>query len=410
MSEPLGQKEQRKEVVKDIILKLHQGLPVEEAKERFLKEVGSITSSQIAEIEQSLIQEGLSPEEIKKLCNVHVLLFESALKGATAVEQSPAHPVYLLKQENREVEKLTASLKEWVTHRSRYETGPWVEKVKEILLRLTGLDIHYTKKEQLLFPFLEQYGFIGPSKVMWMKDDEIRTLLKGAITKIGALDREELVHTYLNPLIEEVEGMIFKEENILFPTSLEKLKVGDWMEILKESDEVGYAFIERPADTLTLIAELKRAVVEEPGVEEDHHVSLPTGRLQMKELMSLLNTLPVDITFIDKDDRVKYFSASRDRIFVRTKTVIGRKVQHCHPPQSLEVVENILTSFKERKRDSVDFWIDYRGKFVYIRYFAVRDEKGEYLGTLEVTQDISDIRKLEGEKRLLDQGKGDERD
>ncbi len=410
MSEPLGQKEQRKEVVKDIILKLHQGLPVEEAKERFLKEVGSITSSQIAEIEQSLIQEGLSPEEIKKLCNVHVLLFESALKGATAVEQSPAHPVYLLKQENREVEKLTASLKEWVTHRSRYETGPWVEKVKEILLRLTGLDIHYTKKEQLLFPFLEQYGFIGPSKVMWMKDDEIRTLLKGAITKIGALDREELVHTYLNPLIEEVEGMIFKEENILFPTSLEKLKVGDWMEILKESDEVGYAFIERPADTLTLIAQLKRAVVEEPGVEEDHHVSLPTGRLQMKELMSLLNTLPVDITFIDKDDRVKYFSASRDRIFVRTKTVIGRKVQHCHPPQSLEVVENILTSFKERKRDSVDFWIDYRGKFVYIRYFAVRDEKGEYLGTLEVTQDISDIRKLEGEKRLLDQGKGDERD
>lgn len=404
MSEPLTEKEQRKEIVKDIILKLHQGLSVEEAKDRFIKEVGSITSSQIAEIEQSLINEGLAPEEIKKLCNVHALLFESALKGATVLEQSPAHPVYLFKQENREIEKLTASLKDLIKNRGGYEIWPWAEKIKDILIQLTGLDIHYTKKEQLLFPFLERYGFIGPSKVMWIKDDEIRALLKTAILKIGELDKEEFINVYLNPLIEEVDGMIFKEENILFPTSLEKLNVSDWMEILKESDEVGYVFIERPADTLTLIEELKRSVVEEPEIGENHAISLPTGVLQIKELMNLLNTLPVDITFIDKEDRVKYFSASRDRIFVRTKTVIGRKVQNCHPPQSLEIVENILNSFKERKRDSIDFWIDYRGKFVYIRYFAVRDENGEYLGTLEVTQDIADIKKLEGEKRLLDQG------
>lgn len=404
MNERLSEKDQKKEIVKDIILKLHQGLSIEEAKDRFIKEVGSITSSEIADIEQALIHEGLPPEEIKKLCNVHVLLFESALKGATAKELSPAHPVYLFKQENREIERLTASLKDFIENKSGYEIGSWVEKIKDILLQLRGLDIHYTKKEQLLFPFLERYGFIGPSKVMWIKDDEIRTLLKTAFMKIGELDREEFIKVYLNPLIEEVEGMIFKEENILFPTSIEKLSVSDWMEILKESDEVGYAFIERPADTLSLIAELKRAVVEEPKMGEDHAISLPTGALTMKELMNLLNTLPVDITFIDKEDRVKYFSDSKDRIFVRPKTVIGRKVQNCHPPQSLEIVENILNSFKERKRNSVDFWIPYRGKFVYIRYFAVRDENGEYLGTLEVTQDIVDIKKLDGEKRLLDQG------
>lgn len=159
MNEQLTQKEQGKEIVKDIILKLHQGMSVEEAKDRFVREVGSITSSQIAEIEQSLIDEGLSPEEIKKFCNVHALLFESALKEATVMKQSSAHPVYLFKQENREIEKLTASLKDLIKHRSGYEIRPWVEKTKDILIQLTGLDIHYTKKEQLLFPFLERYGF-----------------------------------------------------------------------------------------------------------------------------------------------------------------------------------------------------------------------------------------------------------
>jgi hypothetical protein len=113
--------------------------------------------------------------------------------------------------------------------------------------------------------------------------------------------------------------------------------------------------------------------------------------------------LPVDLTFVDKDDRVRYFSDTRDRIFVRTRSVLGRKVQNCHPPQSVDVVEKILASFKDGSRDFVDFWINHRGRFVYIRYFAVRDREGNYLGTLEVNQDITGIRKLEGEKRLLDE-------
>lgn len=134
-------------------------------------------------------------------------------------------------------------------------------------------------------------------------------------------------------------------------------------------------------------------------------ISLPTGEVKLEELMCMLNTLPVDITFIDRDDKVRYFSEGRDRIFLRTKSIIGRKVQNCHPPKSVHVVENILNSFREGRRDSVDFWINFKGKFVYIRYFAIRDRKGDYLGTLEVTQDITGIKKLEGEKRLLDEGK-----
>ncbi len=177
------------------------------------------------------------------------------------------------------------------------------------------------------------------------------------------------------------------------------MSTNDWVEILKESDTVGYVFVEKPKETEDLIKDLRDALPEEP-VFEDNEISLPTGKLRLKELMSVLNTLPVDITFVGKDDKVRYFSDSKERIFLRTKSVIGIDVQNCHPPQSLEAVENILNSFKEGKRDTVDFWFNLQGKFVYIRYFAVRDEKGSYLGTLEVSQDLTEIKKLEGEKRL----------
>lgn len=405
MSEKLS-KEEKKKTMKDIILKLHQGISVEAAKERFEKEVGNISATEIAEIEQSLIDEGLSPEEIKKFCNVHALLFESMLEKSIAEDTSPAHPVYLFKSENREIEKLIDSLKGKIERRQEYGLPRIMEMIKEILNQLRGIKIHYERKEQLLFPFLEKRGFYGPSKVMWGKDNEIRDLLVKALLAIEKVSTgEELevsIERILNPLIEEVSGMIFKEEKILFPTCLEKLSANDWVEILKESDEVGYVFIKKPEETETLMQELKDALLEEP-IFQDNAVSFPTGALKLKELMWVLNTLPIDITFVDKEDRVRYFSDNRERVFVRTKSIIGRKVQNCHPPQSVDVVEGILKSFKKGKRDSADFWINIKGKFVHIRYFAVRDRDRNYLGTLEVTQDITEIKKLQGEKRLYDE-------
>ncbi len=395
-------KQKKKEIMKDIIRKLHQGLTIEEAKERFEKEIGTASSTEIAEIEQALINEGLSPEEIKKFCNVHALLFQSALEKSIIKETSPSHPVYLFKLENREIEKIADSLKKLKEEREE-ELPRTKRKLNDLLNELRGIEIHYARKELVLFPFLEKQGFTGPSKVMWGKDNEVRDLLKKAISSVEEIkdikDLEPYSKNSLDPLIEEVTGMIFKEENILFPTCLEKLSANDWVEILKESDKVGYVFVEKPKETEALVKDLKSAMLEEP-VFEDNEISLPTGKLRLKELMSILNTLPVDITFVDNEDKVRYFSDSKERIFLRTKSVIGIKVQNCHPPQSLEAVEEILKSFKEGKRDTVDFWINQEGKFVYIRYFAVRDEGGSYLGTLEVSQDLTEIKKLEGEKRL----------
>jgi len=395
-------KQKKNEIMKDIIRKLHQGLTIEEAKERFEKEIGTASSTEIAEIEQALINEGLSPEEMKKFCNVHALLFQSALEKSIIKETSPSHPVYLFKLENREIEKIAGSLKKLKEEREE-ELSRTKRKLNDLLNELRGIEVHYARKELVLFPFLEKQGFTGPSKVMWEKDNEVRDLLKKAISSVEEIedikDLEPYSKNSLDPLIEEVTGMIFKEENILFPTCLEKLSASDWVEVLKESDKMGYVFVEKSKETEALIKDLKSALLEEP-VFEDNEISLPTGKLRLKELMSVLNMLPVDITFVDNEDKVRYFSDSKERIFLRTKSVIGIKLQNCHPPQSLEAVEKILKSFKEGKRDIVDFWFNQDGKFVYIRYFAVRDEGGSYLGTLEVSQDLTEIKKLEGEKRL----------
>ncbi len=405
MSAGLGKKG-KKESMRDIILELHRGLPVEKAKERFLKEIGTISSVEIAEIEQSLINEGMKPEEIQKFCNVHALLFESSLEQAVRSEESPSHPVYLFKLENREIERITKKIRELSPGKRGFKK--YKQELHRLLEQLQGIDVHYKRKENVLFPYLEKYEFFGPSKVMWGKDDEIRVLLQETQEHLHRLGDEEkvgeLVERFVNPLVEDVEGMIFKEESILFPTSLEKLAVEEWASVFTDSSEIGYVFIEEPKESTELTSALKKALTEMPSVKGTKSVSLPTGEFSVEELTGALNILPIDITFIDREDRVRYFSDNRDRIFVRTKAVLGRTVQNCHPPQSVAIVEKILDSFKNGNRNSVDFWINLNGRFIYIRYFAVHDSEGGYLGTLEVSQDITEIRKLEGEKRIYDEG------
>lgn len=383
----------RKEKVKDIILALHKGLPVQQAKARFETEVGDISATEIAQIEQELLTEGMSVDEVKKLCNVHALLFERSLKEQMTSEEATSHPVHLFKLENREIEKITASLKDAAARKDRAAVGGLLEKLRP-------LEVHYTKKEQLLFPFLEREGFMGPSKVMWGKHNDIRAMFKDALLTLETAEDFELYREKkLDPLIEEIDGMIFKEEQILFPTSIEKLKPDDWLEILKQGSELGYAFIEGPGEIDRLMKELKANLCAESGAA-DGYVDFPTGRVSVNELMVILKTLPVDISFVGADNRVKYFSESSDRIFVRTKAVIGREVKNCHPPQSVDRVMTVIEELRSGKSKSVDFWLTIKGRLIYIRYFGIFDGNGTYLGTLEVTQDITDLQKLAGEKRL----------
>ncbi len=379
----------KKEFIKDILRKLNSGMSFEEAKNELIKTIGNIESKELFEIEQELINEGISPDEIKRFCNVHALLFEGMFENKIGDVDNPSHPINLFKAENREIEKRTKIIREAIEKKD-------FEKIKLILNELMNIKLHYDKKEQILFPYLERQGFFGPSKVMWGKDNEIRELLKNAVDKFSTGD--EYIEKHLKPLIDEVDSMIFKEENILFPTSLEKLSQKDWVEIFKQMVGAGFIFIKPPAEAFELNDIEKRNINIKYN---DGYIEFPTGKLSLKELNFILDSLPMDITFVDKDDRVRYFSNSKDRIFLRTPSVIGREVRNCHPPQSLDAVNKVIDDLKNGRKKSHDFWINLKGRLIYIRYFAVRDEFDNFLGILEVTQDITEIKKLEGEKRLV---------
>ena len=408
MSEDRGHK---KKLIRELIDELHGGLSAEEARDRFEREIGTISSSEIAEIEQSLIDDGMAPEEIQKFCNVHALLFESALKGTKdpLQEVSSAHPIHLFQLENRELEKLTGALRELLAESTAKDLESTKARITEILDEMSAIERHYARKEQILFPYLEKYGFMGPTKVMWGKDDEVRGLLKEAHAGIADVDSIEQLKTLeadaLTSLLDEAEGMVQKEEDILFPTSLEKLQTEDWADVLRQSDEVGYAFIDPPAEISSLMESLKHAVTEEAFLR-DGAVSFPSGSLLPDELMGILNALPVELTFVGPDDKVRYFSEGRDRIFVRTRAIIGREVKNCHPPGSVHLVEKIVDDFKSGQRDDAEFWLEIGGRFIHIEFVALRDAHGEYMGTLEIAGDVTHLRNLQGERRLLDDSPG----
>jgi len=379
----------KKEIIKDVLKKLNQGMSFEEAKKEVISKIGSIESEELFEIEQELINEGISPDEIKRFCNVHALLFEGMFENKISDVSDPSHPVNLFKAENREIEKRTKLIRKAIEDKNFNE-------IKRILNELLNIKLHYDKKEQILFPYLERQGFFGPSKVMWGKDNEIRELLKSAINNFS--QTKEWIDNYLIPLMDEIDGMIFKEENILFPTSLEKLNPQDWVEIFKQLSIAGFVFIDPPKESF----EAKDIIKKSSKIEyNDGYVIFPTGKLKLDEINYIFNLLPVDITFVDKDEIVRYYSDSKERIFLRTPSVIGRDVKNCHPPQSLDAVKKVIDDLKNKRVRSHDFWLNIKGRLIYIRYFGVFDEFDNFIGVLEVTQDITDIKKLEGEKRLV---------
>lgn len=406
MSEQIDNSKYRKARLKELILKLHEGESEESVREELLKSLGSIPYGEVVEVEQELIAEGLPEQEILKLCDAHSAVLQGNV-DLTVSKQIPAgHPVDVLIQENRALKSVTDEASTFLSSLDKIEEN----KLKDAVLNLTGLfnqmidvDKHYQRKEYLLFPYLEKIGVTGPPKVMWGKHDEIRELLNGSleilktedITKNDLISSSELI---FQPAVKGVAEMIIKEEEILFPMSVDALSDADWYEIQKQSLEIGYCLYDPPTEWMPagiIIEDIKD--VEKQG----SNIQLPSGNFSVEELLAILNTLPVDITFVDKNDKVKYFSQSSDRIFQRNRAILNRDVRHCHPPASAHIVDKIIEDFKSGKHDRAPFWINLKDQFVHIEYFALRNEKGEYLGTLEVSQDLTGYRKLEGEQRIL---------
>ncbi|MCX7944881.1 MAG: DUF438 domain-containing protein [Deltaproteobacteria bacterium] len=386
-------KNQRQIELKNIIKDLHRGVPFEEVKKRFDELIKDIDASEIAAIEESLIREGMPVSEIQRLCDLHVNVFRDILNSKPSVSVPESHPLYMYQRENRELQSLLQRIQSLIPQVTD-KNPSLINELRDLIIKIQDINFHYLRKENQLFPYLERYGFTGPSQVMWGIHNEIRKKMKEVLKLIDEDKIFEAVES-IPRLIVMLSEMIFKEENILFPTALNLLSDKDWDEIRKGEKDIGFAFIGKSNEAEK--SDSKVYQNKEAGV-----LNLSTGVLSLEQLDSILTALPVDISFVDENDEVRYYSDNKDRIFPRSPGVIGRKVQMCHPPKSVYIVEKILNAFKKGEKDVAEFYVKLNGRDIHIRYFAVRDKSGRYLGTLEVSQDITEIKKLSKEKRLLE--------
>lgn len=406
MSEHIDNSKYRKTKLKELILKLHEGGSQEEVRQELLVSLSNIPYGEVIEVEQELIEEGLPEEEVLKLCDAHSAVLQGTVDLSASKSIPDGHPVDTMLEENKALKLLSDNTTEAllaIKYRSGEDYKREVLKIRGAFNQLMDVDKHYQRKEYLFFPYLEKVGVTGPPKVMWGKHDEIRDQIKGSIEilQIEDLSKEELeasAEIVLLPALKGVYEMTIKEEGILFPMMMDTLADGDWYEIQKQSLEIGYCLYDPQR-------EWKPKGIEPENIntlqKEGGNIQLPTGGFSAEELLAILNTLPVDMTFVDRNDKVKYFSQSSERIFQRNRAILNRDVRHCHPPASAHIVDKILDDFKNGRQTRAPFWINMGGKMVHIEYFALRNNEGEYLGTLEVSQDLTTYRALEGEQRIL---------
>jgi PAS domain S-box-containing protein len=403
----------KKKMLKEMLAELHAGKPPEEVKMKFKQVIENTTPEEIAKIEQELVEEGMPREELLSLCDVHLAVFKDQLEEQKPKTPPPAEiSMSILMEEHKilqqHLEKLKTTVNKVEQASSNANLSEEITELKQIADDFLDAEKHYKREENVLFPMLEKHGVSEPPAIMWMEHNKLREKkkqFKNLIENYNTLSLED----FKKQLAENAEAIrtilgshLFKENNILFPTALRVVTDEEWKEARKEFNEIGYPRFTPLRPVGTLPAEEAQKQKPEALVVLEGILKFETGTLPQDAVEAIFNTLPVDITFVDADDTVRYFSNSPERIFVRTKAIIGRKVQQCHPQKSVHVVNKILNSFKTGQKNVAEFWISQDNKLIYIRYFAVRNKGGKYLGTIEVTQNITDIKKIEGEKKLLD--------
>jgi len=412
MSELIDNTHRKKELLKHLMLQVQEGKAPEAVKNQLAHIMGEVPYETVVEVEQELLGEGLSTDQILKFCDIHTKVLKGQITGKEEKDLPIGHPARTFQEENRslrwELEGLERLSKELEALPEDEPAGEVLDQIKIRFHALADIEKHYDRKENLLFPYLEKHRITGPSKVMWAKDDQAREMVNAGIEALRELNGatagevRAVVELVLEPAKEGIEDMIYREEEILIPLSLDTLSEAEWFSIYQQSPEFGFCLYDPPGEWNPLVA---MPEAEDKDLKGDR-VQLPSGSMTPAEIAAILNTTPFDLTFVDKDDRVRYFTQGRERIFSRSRAILGRKVQLCHPPSSVHIVEQIVEDFRSGKQSRAPFWINLKGKFIHIEYFALRDRNGEYLGILEVSQDLTEKRKLAGEQRLLSYAEG----
>jgi PAS domain S-box-containing protein len=344
-----------------------------------------------------LLTSGYSIEKVKANTGKIINVFFKSLDSFTWEKPGEGHFLYYLMLENREAEKIIQQMRliiKELYHGSDPDKEMLLSGLHKLLDKLAEYELHYIKKENILFPCIEKaFPHFRCLQLMWSFHDDFRKSLK-TLKKIINDKPADLstLSKELGKLFFVVLPIIFREEQIVFPVALKALPEAIWQEMLEQSLDDGWCYIKPP--------DINRVMSD--NVSFGSLVDLKSGLLNPEQITMLLNNLPVDITFVDENDQVVYFSSGTHRIFPRSKAIIGRKVQNCHPPDSVHIVNEIVDSFRKGIKNEAEFWINRKGRFIHIRYFALRNEQQEYKGVIEVSQDVTAIRSLEGERRLLD--------
>lgn len=301
------------------------------------------------------------------------------------------HPVKVYFDENHYLHEV---LKEIV----EADPAQDAQKFFNLFNELCEVEKRYARKENQLFPYLEKYGWNGPSQGMWSFHDANRDLLRAVRKKIENKNYEGITED-IHIIYGEMQRLMMVEESRLFPYALELLKEDDWKEMKTGDEEIGWMLKERPVEWPPK-GDLPSQNKEFP-FSSDQRLRMDEGHMTLEQINLMLKFMPVDLTYVDENDRVVFYNRGEDRVFPRSAGIIGREVKFCHPPKSVGTVIRIVEEFRNGTKDVAEFWIRFKGRVIHIRYFAIRDKENNYKGVIELSQDITDIQKLEGERRLL---------
>lgn len=393
---------ERQERLKNLILRLHEGESEEVIKEEFKEHFETVSPLEISVMERKLMkEEGLSAENIMKLCNVHVAVMAEFVSDPENIPNDfsrPGHPVYVLKEENLALEAALMRIRNLLEVYIEAPSDEIKAGLRKQIDLLWDFDKHYTRKEMSFFPIMERQGNTAPPQVMWGVDDQIRDQYK-AFKAAFLVDEMDQLMPLFSELEYEMQEMFVKEESILIPMVTEAFNEDDWIAIADEMDEIGYCIVE-PLEKWKPVRQKEEVDITE---EAKGRLKLGTGSLSHKELDLILNKLPLEITFVDKDHIVKYYdNGPEEKLLARTPSAIGRDMLNCHPPRVHETVKQLVHDLETGVKDSQQAWYKRDdGVFVFIDYIAIRDEEGSFLGILETVQDISKFTKLDSDNRRV---------
>ncbi len=316
------------------------------------------------------------------------------------VEKLPeGHPVKVYYEEGALIQDILLEL---------YEADPVedFQKYFNIFNQLITIEKRFARKENQLFPYLEKHGWNGPSQGMWSFHDTLRDQIR-LINEHNTEKNTSKIVENLPYLIEGIKRLMSIEDTRLFPNAMDLLTEDDWKEFYEGDEEMGWMLAKKPMP-YPAIVESEYVHPSKDFSKRDLSFSLDNtfhydeGYMTPEQVNLLLRFLPVDITYVDENDKVIFYNRGDDRVFPRSKGIIGREVRFCHPPKSVDMVLRIVEEFKAGTKDVAEFWFNFKGRIIHIRYFAIRDNEKTYKGVIEMSQDITEIQKLEGQKRLLD--------